>query len=45
MKWKQWICEGCGRRGETKPEIIIKFCVACTSIMKEVKEDGRFNKS
>ncbi len=40
MKFKQWMCHNCGRRGESKEAVVMKICAACVSEMTEVKKDG-----
>jgi len=42
MKLKQWMCYNCGRRGESKEDVVMKICAACISEMTEVTDDRRF---
>jgi len=41
---KHWKCPNCGREHESKEEIVISICRGCLNKMKEVKEDGKWEK-
>ena len=36
---KQWLCN-CGRRKETKDNVVMAICNGCQEKMKEIKGDG-----